>query len=393
MQPVESTLADLIRINSVNAFYDGGPGECAVATFIETFFRNHNIPTVRQRAIEASPTCGERFNVIAKLDGKDPSKRLILEAHMDTVSVQGMTIPPFEPTINDRKMYGRGSCDTKGGLAAMMHALASLREDRIVPPCDVWLAAVVDEEFSFRGVSALCAEHGADAAVVAEPTNLRVAIASKGVLRWRIISHGKAAHSSKTHLGKNAIYHMVRIVQAIEQQNTCLSLQSDPLLGPATVNVGRIYGGVQVNFVPDQCAVEIDRRMLPHESVEQVLSEYETIIRKLQSEHPEFKVEMEAPMLVDLPWQVSADTLLVKTAFDVLDSLALPSPPIGVPFGSDASKFGKKNIPTIIFGPGSIDQAHAEVEYVSLDEVELAYRFYRECAIRYSTPSENAIER
>ena len=377
------TLADLIRINSVNAFYEGGPGEAEVARYVERFFLEREIETWRQSVLEANGAIEARSNVIARIPGHDSSRRIVLEAHMDTVSVQGMTIPPFEPKVHNGRMYGRGACDTKAGLAAMMHVLAHIQTSPIKPPCDVLLAAVVDEEYSFRGVTRLCEDLKAEAAIVAEPTDLRVAIASKGVLRWRILATGKAAHSSKSHLGINAIYHMARVVLAIEQDHAALARDPHPLLGPASCNVGKIAGGVQVNFVPDGCVIEIDRRLLPSESVSDVWIHYEQILDGLKVIVPELDVRMEQPFLVDTAWMVDPSSSIVGVARHVSSELGLEDEPIGVPFGSDASKFGRAGIPTIIFGPGSIDQAHAAVEYIELKQVEQAFEFYRECSMEF----------
>lgn len=383
MTELIETLADLIRINSVNAFYEGGPGEADVARYVERFFRERGIETWRQNVLEANGTVEARSNVIARIPGHDSSRRIVLEAHMDTVSVEGMTIPPFEPKVQDGRMYGRGACDTKAGLAAMMHALAHIHASPIKPPCDVLLAAVIDEEFSFRGVTKLCEDLKADAAIVAEPTDLRVAIASKGVLRWRMLAKGKAAHSSKSHLGINAIYHMARIVLAIEQDHAALARDPHPLLGPASCNVGKIAGGVQVNFVPDGCVIEIDRRLLPTESVSNVWIHYEQLLDGLKVNVPELDVRMEQPMLVDEAWMVDPSSAIVKVACNVLRELGLDIEPIGVPFGSDASKLGRVGIPTIIFGPGSIDQAHAAVEYIELKQVVQAFEFYRDFSMEF----------
>ena len=377
------TLADLIRINSVNAFYEGGPGEADVARYVERFFLEREIETWRQSVLEANGTIEARSNVIARIPGHDSSRRIVLEAHMDTVSVQGMTIPPFEPKVQNGRMYGRGACDTKAGLAAMMHVLAHIHTSPIKPPCDVLLAAVVDEEYSFRGVTRLCEDLKAEAAIVAEPTDLRVAIASKGVLRWRILATGKAAHSSKSHLGINSIYHMARVVLAIEQDHAALARDPHPLLGPASCNVGKIAGGVQVNFVPDGCVIEIDRRLLPSESVSDVWIHYEQMLDGLKVIVPELDVRMEQPFLVDAAWMVDPSSSIVGVARHVSSEFGLEDEPIGVPFGSDASKFGRAGIPTIIFGPGSIDQAHAAVEYIELKQVAQAFEFYRNCSMEF----------
>jgi acetylornithine deacetylase/succinyl-diaminopimelate desuccinylase family protein len=378
-----STLAELIRINSVNSFYEHGPGEGEIAGYIEQYFAKCGIETWRQPVIAANDTCGDRWNVIARLPGVNPTRRVVLEAHMDTVSVAGMSIPPFEASVQNGRMYGRGACDTKAGLAAMMHALASLKDQGEVPPCEVWLAAVVDEEYSFQGALALSQGLKADAAIVAEPTDLRMAIASKGVLRWRMIAVGKSAHSSKVHLGTNAIYHMSRIALAIEEDCQRLASTVHPLLGPATCNVGKIAGGVQVNFVPDRCVIEIDRRMLPGESVPQVLNHYAQLIHDLKTLTPDLDVQMESPMLVDEAWSVEAGSEVVRTAGRVMAGLDLNPQPLGVPFGSDASKLGRAGIPTIIFGPGSIDQAHAAVEFIELAQVDQACEFYRQFLLQF----------
>jgi len=369
------TLASLIRINSVNSAY-GGPGEREIATWIRAFFEQRNIEVREQEVFPGRP------NIIARLPGRDPTRRVILEAHMDTVTAQGMSIPPFEPRVEDDKMFGRGSCDTKAGLAAMMHAVASLREEGIEPPCDVWLAAVVDEEFSFRGVVKLCEGLTADAALVAEPTDLRAVIASKGVLRWRIVSRGKAAHSGKPHLGVNAINHMARVVLALEEDHQRLASQPHPLLGPATCNVGIIHGGAQVNFVPDACAIEIDRRLLPGETAATVLAHYQTLLDALKEHHPAMDVTMEPPMLTDEALETPSDSAPAQLASAVLREMGLDPTLRGVPFGSDASKLSRQGIPSLVFGPGSIDQAHGAVEFVDLAQVERAFEFYRRFILR-----------
>lgn len=369
--PILQTLADLVRINSVNPAYEGGVSESAMVDYIRRFFCERGVETWEQEVFPGRP------NLIARIPGRDSRRRVVLEAHTDTVSVKGMAIPPFEPSVSEGRLYGRGSCDTKAGLAGMMHALASLKADGITPPCEVWLAAVVDEEHSFRGVTALCQGLLGDAAIVAEPTEMRLVIASKGVLRWRIHAQGRAAHSSKPQLGVNAIAHMARLVLALEADHAQLASRPHPLLGPATCNVGVIHGGVQVNFVPDTCCIEIDRRLLPGETSGEVLAHYQALLDGLSQRHPGFAARMEAPMLVDEALSTSPESAPCQTAAAVLRDLGLNPDPCGVPFGSDASKLSRQGLPSVIFGPGSIDRAHAAVEYVEVDQVHQAYEFYR----------------
>lgn len=369
-------LSQLVRIDSVNPAY-GGPGEGELGRWVRRFFEARGIEVAEQ---EVWPG---RLNVIARLPGRDRTRRVVLEAHLDTVSVQGMTIDPFVPRIADGRLYGRGACDTKGGLAAMIHAVAGVRADGLVPPCDVWLAAVVDEEFSFRGVTKLCEGLEAHAAIIAEPTNLRAVVASKGVLRWRIRVQGKAAHSGKPHLGVNAINHMARVILALEEDHRRLANFPHALLGPATCNVGVIHGGVQVNFVPDQCVIEVDRRLLPGEKPATVLAHYQTLIDALQAQHATLQAVMEPPMLTDDPLETPVESEVVRLASALLAERGREAEPCGVPFGSDASKLSRQGVPSIVFGPGSIDQAHGAVEFVDLSEVEAAAGFYRDFILRF----------
>lgn len=371
MTSLTETLAGLVRINSVNPAYGDGGSEANLAPLVERFFAGQGIETFRQEVFPG------RWNVLARLPGLS-AKRVVLEAHMDTVSIKGMSIPPFEPAIRDGRLYGRGAVDDKAGLAAMMHAVASIKADGLTPPCEVLLAAVVDEEFSYRGVVKLCEGLQAEAAIVAEPTEMRVIVASKGVLRFRILTEGKAAHSSKPHLGVNAISHMSRLVLALEAMNGRLMARKHPLLGAATLNVGVISGGVQVNLVPDQCAIEVDRRLLPGEKPVDVMMVFQELLDNLAALHAGFEARIEAPLLlVDEALDTPMNASLVSTARRVLRTMKLNDRPCGVPFGSDASKLSRAGVPAIVFGPGSIDQAHAADEYVELAQVEQAMEFYR----------------
>lgn len=394
---VLSTLADLIRINSVNPNYVGGVPEAEMADYIDRFFRERGIETWRQWVYPNRP------NVIARIPGRNPKRRIIFEAHMDTVSVDGMTIKAWNPEIKNGKMYGRGSCDTKGGMAAMMHAAASLVADRITPPCDVLFAATIDEEYSYRGVVALCdsIEPGpvdpcileeaipprnplqAEAAIIAEPTMLKPVIASKGLVRWTIETKGKAAHSAKPHLGDNAIEQMAHIITAIQQDTIELSKSTHPLLGPATCNIGVIRGGVQVNFVPDRCEIEIDRRILPGETPETVLTHYQQLIDAIANNHGKMNVIIHPPTLTDKPLETAATAPAVQTLTHVLKELDLDATLTGVPFCSDASKFAALGIPSIILGPGSIEQAHSAIEFIECDQVGQAVEIYRNFMIQF----------
>ncbi len=378
MNPIHQTLADLVRLNSVNPAYGDGGTEANVVPYLRTFFASRGIETFEQEVFPG------RTNLIARIPGRT-ARRIVLEAHTDTVSIKGMTIDPFGAQIRDGRLYGRGSVDDKAGLAAMMHAITSLKTDGVTPECEVWLAAVVDEEFSYRGVVKLCEGLQAEAAIIAEPTEMRLVTATKGVLRFRIVIRGVAAHSSKPHLGHNAISDMARVVLEFEAENARLEAKRHPLLGSATVNVGLARGGVQVNFVPHEAVIEVDRRLLPDERAEDVARSYDALLADMRLRHRDFDGQLERPLLlVDDALETSFDTRVVRHAQGILATMGRDPQPCGVPFGSDASKLARSGVPAVVFGPGSIDQAHAVDEFVELAQVEEAARFYRAFIESYS---------
>ncbi len=378
--PVINSLAELVKINSVNPEWDG-PGEKAVADWVRAFFETREIEVHEYEVLPG------RSNIIAMLPGRDRSRRILFEAHMDTVSAHEMDIPPFDPKIEDGKLYGRGSVDVKSGLAAMMHAVAHFKESGTIPRCDVWLAAVVDEEHHYRGVLDLIktlhdSEHRdviTEAAVIAEPTNCRVVRANKGVLRWRLTTHGKAAHSSKPHLGSNAISQMARVIPLIEAVSREIGKQDHPLVGPPTCSIGLIEGGTQINFVPEKCTIALDNRLIPGQTADGVLNIYREAIDALQKANHDIRVTIEEPSLTDEAMETPETAALVKDASRIVSEMGYPdeATPIGVPFGCDATKLSRDGIDSIVFGPGSIDQAHAAVEYVEIEQVLRAEEFYR----------------
>ena len=367
-----ATLGDLVSINSVNPAYPGGPGELAVAEYVAEFFRKHSIPFEFQTVFEDRP------NVIARLQGKPDGRTLILEAHMDTASELDMSVDPFKPVRRGDRLYGRGSCDTKGGLAAMMHAIKVVHDLVPTQASSVILVASVDEEHSFRGVIKFL-EKGwnADGAIVAEPTELDVVVASKGVLRWRVRTRGRAAHSSKPRLGVNAVVEMAKLIVALEEHLPAFFQKcSHPLLGVPTLNVGIVRGGIQVNQVPDSCTIEVDRRFLPSETPEQVWEEFEGVIAELQRGDPALHVEMEPPTIEDYPLETAVTERIVEVTTRVSRQVTGRTRQVGVPYGSDASKLSRGGVPSVILGPGSIDQAHSAEEYVDLGQVAQAAEIY-----------------
>jgi len=371
------TLSTLVRINSINPAYPNGRPETEMQRAVLGFFQEHGITTFEQEVMPG------RANVVGRLAGRQPGKRIVFEAHSDTAGVECMTIPPFEPAVRDGRLYGRGSCDTKGGLAAMMHALMEVKRCGKVPPCEVWVVAAVDEEYSYRGVLRLQQNLAACAAVVSEPTEMKMALTSNGCLRWRINALGKAAHSSKPHLGVNAISHMAHLVLAVEEDSRRLKSTRHPLAGCPTLNIGMIHGGTQVNMVPDTCSIEIDRRLIPGEDRDEVLAHYAALVESVRRQNPEAEFVMEPPSVEDCALETLPDAGIALLTAELLRDMGLNAAPIGVPFGCDASKLARIGIPSIVLGPGSIDRAHAAEEYAEIDQVEQAMLVYRRIMMEF----------
>lgn len=368
---VIKTLQELVRINSVNPAYDEGQPEAAIVSAIADFFRCRGIETWEQEVFPG------RSNLLARIAGEQPSKRIVFEAHTDTVTATDMK-NPFDPIIQKGRLQGRGSCDNKGGLAAMMHAMAQVEASGQKPPCEIWLAATADEEHSGAGVKTLCETLQANAAVVAEPTELRMTLACKGCVRWRIEVHGREAHSSKPQLGTNAIVHMAEVIRAIEQDAQSLCNHTHPLVGSPTCSIGLIRGGTQVNIVPESCRIEIDRRLLPGEEADEVLFHCDRVLNALRSTMPTLSFTREPPMIVAPPMETPASAAVAQSAAQILRAMGLDPEPIGVPFSCDASTLSRHGVPCIVFGPGSIDQAHTPEEFVECGQVEQAVDFYQQ---------------
>jgi len=374
-------LGDLISINSVNPLHDtSAKGEKEIALYVKGYLENIGIKSVLQ------PVLDERPNVIGILEGKAKGKNFVLEAHMDTVKVDNMKIEPFSPKIEEGKMFGRGACDDKGSLASMLLAMKLLKKERVSLKGDVYLAAVVDEEHKYRGVVHLLNQgFKFDAGIVGEPTNLDILIAHRGCLRWKITTKGVAAHSSEPEKGKNAIYFMSDVIEAIKKKLIPLCKEkSHPLVGSPSLSVNIIQGGTQINIVPDRCFIEIDRRMIPGEKDEDILREVDKLLDELKRKDTSLEVERETPFLTSPPMQISEDEEVVQALFKCVKNITETEHKIrGGRFDSDAGKFVARGIPTPVFGPGDIAQAHSENEWVKISEVVQAAEIIAQSIVTY----------
>ncbi len=378
-EPVIERLRDLVAIESVNPFMDpAGSGEVGVADYLVRTLVPLGLEVERHEVHPPSGGRPARANVVARLAGRTPGPGLILEAHMDTVPAVAGQVEPFTPRIDGGRLWGRGACDTKGSMAAMVEALARVARGGGKPPREVWFLATVDEEYSFTGVRALVTQGvRAAGAVVGEPTDLAVVVAHKGLVRWRMHVAGKAAHSSRPTEGVNAILKMAALLRGLEERlPPRFAARSHPRLGPPTWNAGRIGGGLQPNIVPDACWVEIDRRLVPGESPETALAEVRELAAEIARHEPDLAVRLDPPFLADDPLETPDDAAIVAAAQRAVRAAGGEGRLAGAPYGTDGSTLSTAGVPTVVLGPGSIDAAHTARESVPLDQVVAAAAVY-----------------
>ncbi len=379
MDAVTRLLADLVAIPSVNPMGRGlsGPGflEGRLSDYLEGWFRALGVEIERQTV---SPG---RDNLIARYESPGSRRTLLFDAHQDTVPTDGMTIDPFSPELRDGRLYGRGSCDVKGGMAAMLTAFARLVRERPAGSASVIMACTVDEEFTHTGSSRLAdGNHGADLAIVAEPTLLKIVDRHKGAVRWKVRTRGVACHSSTPGLGDNAIYTMARVVSALAEYAGELSRSTpDPVLGPPSLSVGRIEGGISANVVPDWCEVDIDRRVIPGERASDGPGKALAFLRERLGDLK--RVEFLPPWVSMPPLVPDRSAPFLPALRSAIARVGGATPEvIGVPYGTDAGPLGEAGLPCVVFGPGDIARAHTKDEWIELDQVRLASEMYFEIA-------------
>ena len=383
MDDVTRLLSDLVAIPSVNPMGRAlsGPGvlEGGMSDYLERYFGKLDVPFQRQ-TVSAG-----RDNVLARYAAPAGRTTILFDAHQDTVPTDGMTIAPFEPRIEGGRLYGRGSCDIKGGMAAMLVAFARLVRERPEGSASVLMACTVDEEFTHTGSSHLAgASLGVDLAIVSEPTRLELVECHKGAVRWKILVKGVACHSSSPQLGINAIYRMAHVVTALADHAAELAGAAiHPLVGPPSLSVGRIEGGQSVNVVPDWCTIEVDRRIIPGETPADALASVHTALMRRLGEAAGAWIEFSAPfvnMPALAPTAATAGRWQEKVKAALAPVLGGPPSVSGVPYGTDAGPLGASGLPCLVFGPGDIAQAHTKDEWIDLEQVRLAALAYYEIA-------------
>ncbi len=362
MTQTQKLLRELIALPSVNSglapVNSPRAGEQRVADFLAATAGSAGLDVDFQKVYPG------RLNLLARLSptGK-VRQRILLAPHMDTVDA--MNEAQFTPQTRNGRLYGRGACDTKGSVAAMMTAVTELARGKRRPSStEIIFAGLVDEEMALGGSRALAATGlKADLAIVGEPTRLQVVTAHKGDLWLKLETHGKSAHGARPELGRNAVHEMARIVDLLETKYaTRLRRRRHRLLRHATINVGAIAGGVQANIVPDYCSIMVDRRTLPGETDAGVWRELQALLRQNKL-HASLANLRSAPCL---PLETSPALPLVRRFMRCVGQTR----PAGVDYFCDASVLAHGGIPSVVFGPGDIAQAHTADEWISLSSLE-----------------------
>ena len=366
-------LSELVRIPSVNPFDDDpAPGfqEQELAEFYGQRMRKLGLE------VEFREVAPERPIVWGRLRGTGNGPSVMLAGHMDTVGVPRYEGDPFDPKVADGKLYGRGSCDMKAALAAYLEVVRLLRTGGVELGGDLIIAGVPDEEYQLIGSKEM-GKHGpwADFGIIGEPTDLKVCPAHKGQFSLFLRTFGKAAHSSVPELGENAIERMAQVVLAFADYNEELQ-QREPhaLCGHGTFSPGVIRGGDIVAAVPDLCELEVDRRILPGETAEDVVGDYRVRLEALVRNHPGLRYEISEPSWyipsLDLPLDSPVVTGIARAYESVVGK---PATVTAFSAATDAPNLG---FPTVVCGPGSLAQAHTTCEYVRTAEVVDATKIY-----------------
>jgi acetylornithine deacetylase len=371
---VSQLACDLVAIESVNPdLVSQGGGEAAIARFISEWLGDQGLVVDVVEPVRGRPS------VVGVVPGKGGGRTLMLNAHMDTVGAGGMG-DPFKPAVDSGRIYGRGAYDMKGSLAAIM--IAAKEAKRLELEGDLVITAVADEEVASLGTSAVLERYKADAAIVTEPTELRLCTAHKGFAWLEVEVRGVAAHGSRPDLGVDAIAHMGAVLRFVADLDEKLRHGArHPLLGSGSIHASLIEGGQELSTYPARCALKLERRTIPGEDGASALAEMEKVIALSRRRLPQLDASVR--MTLDRnPSEVNAES---EIALAVRDSAreTLGSQPdlIGAPYWMDMALLNAAGIPTVAFGPSG-QGAHADVEWVDVASLELCVKTYVNAAAR-----------
>ena len=374
-ESIEKLLYDLIEINSANPDYSSlAAGEKEIGTYICNYLESNAIECELQEVLPGRPNVLGVVRANSSLDNKKTRTRILLCSHLDTVYLEGMD---FSPIIDEKHIYGPGSCDTKSSIAAMLEALVKYSRYR-ERTADIFFLGAASEESKHLGIRKFVSNFmdttGAiDLCIIGEPTSLDPGIAHKGSLKFTIKTEGKSAHGSTPELGVNAINIMSKIICSINEKLVLsYSKSSDRMLGHPTLNIGVINGGTAFNIVPDFCRIELDRRVLPSESVDNVLESFKSIISEASGSNAGLfagieKVNDYIPFL-----KTDISNPLAEMFIDSCTKINKKSTAKGLPYATDGGFTYDAGIQTIVFGPGDISNCHRLEEFVSSDELKKA---------------------
>lgn len=357
LEELTALTGELVRIDSRSPdLAEGAPGEGELARFVADWLKRSGF------RVEVEEPAPGRPNVVGTMRGSGGGRTLLLNAHMDTVGVDRMEAP-FEPRVEDGRLYGRGAYDMKAGLAAIMVAAREAAADGLRG--DIVVTAVSDEEYASVGTTAIAASRGADAAIVTEPTGLEVAVAHRGFVAWEIETTGRAAHGSMPHLGVDAIVRMGPVLTALgELDRRVQGGARHPLLGPGSLHAGTIEGGVEFSTYPATCLVQGERRTIPGETIESVQTELDELIGRVRAEVAGLELTARATISRQ-PFEMPESEEIVG----LVKHHAGRDRVVGLPFWTDAALLAAAGIPTVVFGHDG-EGAHADVEWVDLASVE-----------------------
>jgi acetylornithine deacetylase/succinyl-diaminopimelate desuccinylase family protein len=368
-------LRELIRCPSENP----PGGEEATAACLAAYFERHGIPVRLEEILPYRP------NVIAEL-GAEGGPTLVFNGHTDTVPAgPGWTLDPFGADVRDGLVYGRGACDMLAGVAAMSAATVALKRSGVPLEGCVVVHAVIDEEDHSSGSKAAARDVDADWVIVAEPTAGSVNAFGKGQLNVEITFEGKAAHSSRPDEGRNAIHDAAAFVELVEREHRRLAERDYPGVGPVTFSTGLITGGITGSIVPPECTIVIDRRLLPTETLEEAQAHVERLLEEVAAERPGLEFTLR-PTLRFPPFPPAPGDELARAVQAAVRDVGAGSGEIGGSRGAtDASWYAARGIPTVVFGPGDIQNAHQPDEWVAVDDLRLGTRVLALVAARLVT--------
>jgi acetylornithine deacetylase len=359
--PCIELLRELVSIDSVNpSLVPGAAGETAIAQAIAAHMQRIGLD------VETDDVLPGRPNIVGVLDSGSPGPSLLFCGHVDTVGVDGM-IAPFDPVERNGQLYGRGSQDMKGGVAAMIDAARLVAAD---PPRRgrLIVAAVVDEEYASLGADALVKTWTADAAVVTEPTDLQIGVGHKGFAWIEVETRGRAAHGSRPRDGRDAIMRMGRVLAALEAFDRALQARPPhPVMGTASLHASIITGGRELSSYPDSCRLQMERRTVAGESAEDALVEVRSLLETIAFADPEFEGDARLTFARP-PYEIAASHPLPDALARVAESIGHGAGPVGMSFWTDAAILGESGIPTVLFGPGGAG-LHGVEEYVRVADV------------------------